>query len=477
MLISAAACGNTNEKDLSNTTDPNKEENSVAESTTSEDVYASLETENLDGYNYKVLIRNTDHHLKDVYAEKENGDILNDAVFNRNLSVEEALSIKIEIIPIGNCDSADLTNAVRKSAKAGTNDYDIALGHTLVTGAFATEGFLCNWLDIENIDYEKPWWNKNIIDAVSIDGKLFFIMSDYQLDGIDYTFTMMFNKDLFDSRNMTYPYELVSSGKWTIDNFYSTIKDLAEDLDSNEKYDSNDKYGFVVEHSNVASVVSFMYASDQFVTKKNEQGLPELCYNTEKMVDITNKVYDIFWTGNQTYVQTPSNTHQAFRNSLAYMAAGFVRDLTVLRDMEDAYGIVIYPKYDEAQKNYQSHVGGHASIMCIPISAYNNIETIGKITDIMAAYTARDVKPKYYELVLQTKALRDSESEHMLDMLISGRVFDFAYFYNTGAGLATMLHTMIHAKNNNFVSEYTKLEKSASKRFNQVIEDILKIDN
>ena len=115
--------------------------------------------ENLDGYKFRVLVRNADHHLKDVYAEKENGDILNDAVFNRNITIEDKLNIKIDIIPVGDCDGADLVNKLRSSARAGTDDYDIALGHTHHIGAYAAEGELCNWLDIDNINYDNPWWN------------------------------------------------------------------------------------------------------------------------------------------------------------------------------------------------------------------------------------------------------------------------------------------------------------------------------
>ena len=75
-------------------------------------------------------MRDNSHHLKDVYAESENGDILNDAVFIRNITVEDKLNIKIDIIPVGDCDSADLVNSLRSSVKAGTDDYDLALGHT-----------------------------------------------------------------------------------------------------------------------------------------------------------------------------------------------------------------------------------------------------------------------------------------------------------------------------------------------------------
>lgn len=428
--------------------------------------------ENLDGYKFRVLVRNADHHLKDVYAEKENGDILNDAVFNRNITIEDKLNIKIDIIPVGDCDGADLVNKLRSSARAGTDDYDIALGHTHHIGAYAAEGELCNWLDIDNINYDNPWWNSNIMETVTIKDKLFFNLCDYMLDGIDYTYTMIFNKSLFEDYNLGNPYEKVQDGSWTIDNLYSLIKDTARDLNGDEKYTDEDFFGLVFEQNNVASIVSFMYASEQFVTQKDSDGIPQLCYNTPKMADITEKVYDIVYTGNQTYLQNPGNQHLAFRSGKTLMSACFVRDLVLMRDMEDPYGILPYPKYDENQAQYHSHVGGHASLMCIPITAYGNLSKIGIILDAISGMTSQDVIPKYYENVLQTKALRDPESEAMLDMIIAGRVFDFAYFYNTNSGLATLLSTMIAAKNKNFASEYAKLEKNSIKHFDKIIESL-----
>ncbi len=430
--------------------------------------------ENLNGYVFRVLVRNNSHHLKDVYAGSENGDILNDAVFIRNLTVEDKLNIKIDVIPVGDCDTADLVNSLRSSVKAGTDDYDLALGHTHHIGAYAAENELCSWLDIETIDYEGPWWNKNVMSAATVGGRLFFIMSDYVLDALDYTYTMVFNQRLFDDYNMQSPYLSVRDGTWTIDKLYGMIRGTAKDLNNDGKYTAEDFYGLVFEQNNVASIVSFMYAAGQFVTEKDGEGIPQLCFNTPKMADITEKVYDIVYTGGQTFLQNPGNSQLAFRSGMTLMAACFVRDLMLLRDMEDSYGILPYPKYDEAQTAYYSHVGGHASLMCIPLTAYNNLDTIGIILDTMSAFTLQNVIPKYYEQVLQTKGLRDPESELMLDMLIAGRVFDFAYFYNTNSGLATLLSTMIAAKKNNFSSEYAKLEGKTVEYFDKVIASLTK---
>lgn len=245
----------------------------TAAETQAEDTSSDIIYRDLDGYTFHVLVRNNSHHLKDVFAESENGDILNDAVLIRNYTIEDKLNIKLDIIPVGDCDSADLVNSLRSSVKAGTDDYDLALGHTHQIGAYATEGELCNWFEIDTIDYDNPWWNNNVMSAATIGNKLFFIMSDYILDSIDYTYTMVFNKRLFDDYNIKSPYINVEDGTWTIDKLYGIIRDTAKDLNNDGKYTAEDFYGLVFEQNNVASIVSFMYAAGQFVTEKNSEGI------------------------------------------------------------------------------------------------------------------------------------------------------------------------------------------------------------
>ena len=54
----------------------------------------------LDGYAFRVLTRDTDHHIKEVYAAELNGEVVNDAVYARNLNVEEKYNMKLEAVEV-----------------------------------------------------------------------------------------------------------------------------------------------------------------------------------------------------------------------------------------------------------------------------------------------------------------------------------------------------------------------------------------
>lgn len=70
---------------------------------------ASLPAKDFDGYEFTIMDRNSEHtpwHTYDVFAEGENGDAINDAVFKRNQVIEELYNIKIKeegvYIPVDN---------------------------------------------------------------------------------------------------------------------------------------------------------------------------------------------------------------------------------------------------------------------------------------------------------------------------------------------------------------------------------------
>ena len=72
-------------------------------------------------------------------------------------------------------------------------------------------------------------------------------------------FVMFFNRDTVDARGLENPYELVGSGKWTIDKMIKLTAGMYEDKNGNGARDEADGFG-VVAVTNVWSD-SFFFAS------------------------------------------------------------------------------------------------------------------------------------------------------------------------------------------------------------------------
>ena len=90
MLLSLAACGGA-EKETEQNSDTTADTTVVGESETETeaDPLAHLDKVDMNGYVFRQLIRNNDIYVADMVAEEQTGELVNDAVFRRNMEVEE----------------------------------------------------------------------------------------------------------------------------------------------------------------------------------------------------------------------------------------------------------------------------------------------------------------------------------------------------------------------------------------------------
>ena len=75
--------------------------------------------------NVKVNTWNPDDIPNDLYSTELNGDMLNDAVFTRNKTVEEALNI---VLTVEDRDDGGLETGLRQAVVSGSQDVDVLLG-------------------------------------------------------------------------------------------------------------------------------------------------------------------------------------------------------------------------------------------------------------------------------------------------------------------------------------------------------------
>ena len=85
MLAGMTACGNSAEETTANVADDTAAQTEAVDTALKPDIPDA----DLDGYNFRVYTRDTDHHIKEVYALELTGEVVNDAVYQRNLNVEE----------------------------------------------------------------------------------------------------------------------------------------------------------------------------------------------------------------------------------------------------------------------------------------------------------------------------------------------------------------------------------------------------
>ena len=85
---------------------------------------------------------------------------------------------------------------------------------------------------------------------------------------------------------------------------------------------------------------------------------------------------------------------------------GFIPNLmsksTLLRDMNDEYGIIPYPKYDEQQDSYITDIHDAAMMAALPANC-GKVDAVCATMESLASLGYRNVIPVYYEIALKTK--------------------------------------------------------------------------
>lgn len=482
MLISMAACGGNNDSGKTQSTgnaDISAQTTAAEETDERLAVKEDLPASDFNGYSFRILTRDAEHHLKEVQATEETGETINDAVFRRNRAVEEAYNVKLEIIAKSEDDETTLTNFFKKSVLAGDDAFDLALPHMVHAGTTATEGVMYNWLDLKYVDFTKPWWNNSLVGELTVNNKLFLASSDFCISAIDYAWAIVANNAMCDNYGVENVYDMVNNGSWTIDKFSEICTLASADLNGDGAYDYQDQYGFTT-HFNSA-INNWMFALDQKVTVMDDTGYPEIVINCDKMVNIVNKVYSLLYEDNRTlYVndkvqsQLGADSHDVavsskFAAGETMFAALRIYVIDNLRNMEQDFSIIPFPKYDEAQTDYYTHVDGHAPLMAVPTTITDPDRT-SIIIEALSAESYRQVVPAELDIVLQSKYARDEQSYQMLERILDGRVFTFAYIYDGWKGFQWSLTNLMSNKSKDFSSYYAKQEKSALKQIETVMD-------
>lgn len=440
----------------------------------------NLPEKDFDGRSFRVLVRDnsntTCRHIEEIVAETETGEVINDAVYTRNRIVEDRFNTKIEVITQAESPEDTLTNYVRKTVLAGSDEFDLVSGHMILMGMLSTSDVYYNLYELPYIDLDKPWWLKSATEELTVDGKSFFAISHLGYNALDYTYCIFYNKSLAGDYGLENLYKTVRDGKWTIDYLNSSVKDIYKDLDNDGKKSEADFFGFATNAYSASN--TFLWSFDNPVTAKNNEGIPELAINTPKLSSIVSKLYSMYFDTNGTIAKTKIKTDwldwwsfacDTFKDGRAIFATGTFNDAIInLKDAEFDYGILPYPKWDEAQNDYYTMMDGHGPLLAVP-ATISDLEFIGIMLEVMSAEGYKRITPAYYDVALKTKYARDEETVEMLDLILEGRRFDFGYIYDGWVGMAFCLQNLLSQEKSDITSYYEKNEAVSRQYLEKVI--------
>lgn len=435
------------------------------EDTAETELSDNLPDENFDGYKFTFYTRECCSHVDGIYQEEDSADIVDSAVYMRNQRVGERFNVTIAE-PLTGTDGE--ATVLRNAIAAQDSICDATIWHFRHLGDLALEGYLYDLNTIPHIDFSKPWWSSYLIDSYSIFGKSYVAMGYYDVDNITLTGSLYFNKRLAENYLDTNLYETVHNGAWTLDELIRVSRLVGDDLNGDGKIKiEDDLFGF-----GTAAGFMFMFqsAADQPTTQRDADGIPELVINTERMATIVEKTYDLLHNSPYNHVEE-GGIFKTFTEGRVLIHTGLLDDSmrAETRDMTDSFGILPFPKFDEAQEEYRSHGSAHCSLIGVPITV-SELERTGILIEALAAQGYKDIRPAVYDVALKSKLVRDEESAEMIDIILDGRTGDFADIYDEWGLVYTLDHMVGRSKNKNFASYYAGNHKATERRIAKAVE-------
>lgn len=258
MLLSLAACSSDTTASDNDTADNGGDAASVNvggddAAVTSAEVsyYPEIDGVDYDGRGFNLLYFSNElsHGWTDIPTDmnptEETGDILNDAVYNRNRTVEELVNIKISEYPTKGQDG--VRTAVSTDVMSGDGQYDLCFQSIVGIIGLADNGLLRD-LNKVGINTDAPWYDKLSIEEMTIDGKLFYVNSDISYIDKLATIVVFFNKAIAENYNMDDFYERVRGGTWTYDYMLECSEGMSDDLNGDGVLNAEDAYGIACQN-------------------------------------------------------------------------------------------------------------------------------------------------------------------------------------------------------------------------------------
>lgn len=432
LLLPLSACSDTtdNADGTANTASPTAatEETAETEEETVPVIADSLPEANMDGWAFRMTVFGNEERIAQTYVDELTGNVINDAVYNKILTVEERFNVDVQLSEQSG--GADDVTLLKNSITAGDDSCELAQGHDISMANASLQAMFLNVYDIPHLDFEKPWWPAATTESMTVQGQMYMMFNNISYNNLAQTRVMFFNKTMMTDLNFDYPYESVYEGTWTLDRLLSLSEGAYIDSNGNGEQDDDDTYGFV----SPPYFYAWMEPFDLEPYCKDENGSLYYDLNLEKMVTLTDYVYNLlFGPGGRK----SDNADTIFKNGRSMFFYTPISNAILYSDSETIFGLLPMPKLDESQDQYYG--GSTDRPIAVPITVQSPMENVGIVIEALNAEGYKQVYPAYFEVAMKTRYADQTDDAKMLDIIHDNVIISFTYLFGNYASAYNIL--------------------------------------
>ena len=368
------------------------------------------------------------------------GDAVSDVIFERNLTVKEKFGVELSYNHKG---GQEMVTDLKTLHSAGDPTVDIIAPYAYYGVALAIEGVYADLNSLNYLNVNSSWWNQSYVDAITYNDQLYSIIGDLTSSATSNAVATFVNMQMMREFGLgdIDLFEVVESGKWTLDYMMLMCKDVYAEADGINDRSEGDRFGFILgQISQPAEALLVSFGFDW--TQKNDDGTMDFTLNSEKNINILSSLESLYasrFTGIYK-VAAPAGSEFAtkgvgqyielFTEKKTMVTISFLmtaEELVKKPDIE--YLILPVPKYNEDQTEYRTMT--HDSHCNVSISSMSDsLDAAAAILEYMGYYSEKELTPQYFEISYKSKYASNENTMKLFDMIVDSIHFDFARTYS-----------------------------------------------
>ncbi|MBR5453513.1 MAG: hypothetical protein IKV54_05470 [Clostridia bacterium] len=290
----------------------------------------------------------------EILADELSSDIINDSVYNRELFVEARLGVEIVPAKVG---QSDYNTELDKMFNSDDDLYQLCAAKTVSFAPYSFDKVLTDLHAVEYVNLDKPWWSQYFTEKAEVEDCLYITTGSLALSLTRFLFVVFYNKQMAEDYSRTYPelgelYSIVENGEWTYDKFYSLGSEIYENINGDNKRDLEDVYG--IGFLNGIDIDAIWSSFDLNIYSRSEDGWFEFDVNTDKVYSALEKIRVLIFETDGCFVPElqadgglDDLSDKFADGTLLFMVNKIhAAESKTLRNMQDEYGIIPFPKYD-----------------------------------------------------------------------------------------------------------------------------------
>ena len=379
------------------------------------------------------------------------GGLVNDAVLERNIQVEDLLGVELEFTQIDlayNAVAAD----IRRFTTSGTDEYDLVINDIYAYAELLIEGNFRNVLDEDCVfDFERPYWYKDYMDDLRLmDGYQYVLAGDYFIDILRDAHLLLLNKQIYMdhyNRKADELYDVVTNFEWTYEKMNEIISDMYVDKNLNGTKDKGDQFGFM-EPEFWGGSIPFSVSGNPTFISRDEDGYPTVVlHEGDRANQLANAMGTLFNNDSASVaLTTDADLLTAFTQDecliVGYQRLGSLEN-AILRQMEGDAAVLPYPMLFASDKKYTTSAHDTTEMGAI-MATSTDLAFISTVVEVLNRETAKILIPVYYKECLQVQCVDDEKAAAIIDIIHDNFDNSFILAYNLPLG-SVMLQSFSEA--------------------------------